>query len=72
MNFNLKTLLQYYFLTASGALAVLAAGSVGLSWYTGDMTYFWVAGVGYMVHQARLENPTVIVLSEKHLQQEPE
>lgn len=67
-----KRLLQYYVLTASGALAVLAAGSVGLSWYTGDMTYFWIAGVGYMVHQARLENPTVIVLSEAHLKDQEE
>lgn len=70
MNFDWKLLLQYYFLTASGALAVLAAGSIGLSWYTGDMTYFWVAGVGYMVHQARLENPTVIVLSEGQLKED--
>lgn len=65
-----KLLLKYYFLTASGALAVLAAGSIGLSWYTGDMTYFWIAGVGYMVHQARLENPTVIVLSEGQLKED--
>lgn len=71
MNFDaIKSLLYYYVCTASGALATLAAVSIPISWYTGEVLYFWISATGYLVYQARLENPTVIVLSEGQIKEE--